>query len=257
MSFDANRVDVRQRPFVYFYCPVFLLYELSSPFLNIHWFCDKLELTGSIYQAINGALLTSTFFCCRIVWGQYSSYRTFSDMYTAVSTGHSLRPAGILGEEVEMLGGKWMSGDFGLYLKDDGQKTVLVGQEYLPLWLAGAYFVSNLVLNILNIYWFSKMVETIRKRFNPPIGTKGVGNESVRWEPQEKLRTEEKQRIDELHKAGMGSVTAGRQKAEQAMNGAVSMDGAAEVQRGVYADGHKSIEVTGTTRRSAKSRRKA
>ena len=62
-----------QRPFCYFWAPVFLLYELSSPFLNIHWFCDKVGLTGSTVQAVNGALLTSSFFGCRIIWGIYLS----------------------------------------------------------------------------------------------------------------------------------------------------------------------------------------
>ena len=45
---------MQQRPFVNYYAPTFILYELSSPFLNIHWFCDKLNMTGSKIQLYNG-----------------------------------------------------------------------------------------------------------------------------------------------------------------------------------------------------------
>ena len=256
-----------QRPFVYFYCPVFLLYELSSPFLNIHWFCDKLDLTGSIYQAINGAFLMGTFFCCRIVWGLYSSYNTFSDLYTAIAAGHSMRQPGVLGEVREM--STWQSGDLGLYYKEGEQATAFMGEEYLPLWMAGVYLASNLVLNMLNIWWFEKMVATIRKRFDPPFGTKGVGPDTIHYQPQEKVEESSRamdalasagqgmpdDNVEDLHRVGKGSVKAGRERAEMALNGGV--DGTPEIQRTVYADGHKGVEVSGTTRRAAKSRRKA
>lgn len=35
----------------------------------------------------------------------------------------------------------------------------------VPRWLAIVYLGSNIVLNTLNFYWFGKMIETIRKRF--------------------------------------------------------------------------------------------
>lgn len=38
----------------------------------------------------------------------------------------------------------------------------------MPLWLGLTYLASNLVLNALNIYWFGKMIDTIRKRFEAP-----------------------------------------------------------------------------------------
>ncbi|KAK4543203.1 hypothetical protein LTR36_005753 [Oleoguttula mirabilis] len=245
------------RPFVYFYCPVFLLYELSSPFLNIHWFCDKLGLTGSVYQAVNGAFLTSTFFFCRICWGTYSSVRTFYDFYTAIAAGHSSqRPTGIIGEDKRLPGQNWNSGDVGLYYREHAdQTTAFMGEEYLPLWLACSYLLANLTLNLLNIFWFSKMVQTIRKRFDPPWGTKGVGPEVAHWQPAERGEAEKK--AAELHRAGKGSVKAARMRAEEVMNGDVEVEGEPEIQRGVYADGHKSIEVSGTTRRSGRSRRKA
>ncbi|KAJ3123157.1 hypothetical protein HK100_011701 [Physocladia obscura] len=35
------------KPFIMYYGAVFILYELSTPFLNIHWVCDKTGLSGN------------------------------------------------------------------------------------------------------------------------------------------------------------------------------------------------------------------
>ena len=35
----------------------------------------------------------------------------------------------------------------------------------IPMWLALTYLGSNLVLHSLNFYWFGRMIETVRKRF--------------------------------------------------------------------------------------------
>ncbi|CCE28339.1 uncharacterized protein CPUR_01814 [Claviceps purpurea 20.1] len=61
------------RPFVNYYGCIFILWELSTPFLNIHWFMDKLDMTGSQAQLYNGFLLLFTFFSCRLVYGTYQS----------------------------------------------------------------------------------------------------------------------------------------------------------------------------------------
>lgn len=39
--------------------------------------------------------------------------------------------------------------------------------EFIPLWLGFTYLGSNVVLNTLNFYWFGKMIEAVRKRFQP------------------------------------------------------------------------------------------
>lgn len=39
----------------------------------------------------------------------------------------------------------------------------------MPLWLALSYLASNITLNCLNFYWFGKMIDTIRKRFQTPV----------------------------------------------------------------------------------------
>lgn len=35
----------------------------------------------------------------------------------------------------------------------------------VPMWLACVYLGSNSVLNLLNYYWFSRMIQTVASRF--------------------------------------------------------------------------------------------
>ncbi|KAF4548104.1 TLC domain-containing protein 3 [Elsinoe fawcettii] len=152
------------RPFVNYYAPIFLFYELSSPFNNFHWFLDKLQLTGSFYQWVNGLILIATFFSCRLVWGNYNSVIVFHDMWTAYKSG-----------KITTAGQLWPEGKPpGQFTDENDIFRFTVGRQ-LPLWLAASYLGANLVLNSLNVYWMGKMIETIRKRFDPPFGTKGVG----------------------------------------------------------------------------------
>lgn len=154
-----------QRPFVNFYAPTFILYELSSPFLNIHWFCDKLKMTGSKVQLYNGIILLCTFFGCRLCWGSYQSVRVFYDVYRAITAGE------LVLQDPEL--GKLNNGttvDPSAIPTSDIMR--FAGDRTVPLWLAACYLLSNLTLNGLNWFWFGKMIETIRKRFDPPIGTR-------------------------------------------------------------------------------------
>jgi hypothetical protein len=58
-------------PFAQYYACYFLLFESSTIFLNIHWFCDKTGQVGTILQWINGIVLLSVFFFARLVLGTY------------------------------------------------------------------------------------------------------------------------------------------------------------------------------------------
>ena len=161
----AHKLTCEQRPFVNFYAPTFILYELSSPFLNIHWACDKLNMTGSKLQFYNGIILLCTFFGCRLCWGSYQSVRVFSDIYralTARETALQDNGFGPLGNGTTVDGSAILAPEI---MQFAGDRTV-------PLWLASCYLLSNVVLNGLNWFWFSKMIETLRKRFDPPLGTR-------------------------------------------------------------------------------------
>ncbi|KAF1939543.1 DUF887-domain-containing protein [Clathrospora elynae] len=145
------------KPFGNYYGLSFVLYEISTPFLNVHWFCDKLGLTGSKLQLYNGITLLITFFGCRIVWGTYQSFMIYSDIYNALTTPHPENPNSLLG--VQKCGGN--ASGTGL----DGPGSCNVGD--LPMWLVCVYLVGNTALSVLNIYWFSQMLKAMRKRFAP------------------------------------------------------------------------------------------
>lgn len=154
---------------VNFYGPNFILYELSSPFLNVHWFCDKLHLTGSNLQLYNGIILIVTFFSSRLIWGVYSSYCVYCDISKALS--YQQTPEGQLWLATRGWGGEMMeaSGKTAGIMEAAG-----VPAQHVPIWLAAMYLGSNTVLTLLNVHWFGKMIQTVRARFEPPLGTKKV-----------------------------------------------------------------------------------
>ena len=150
---SAYNVNI-QRPFVNFYGPTFILYELSSPFLNFHWFFDKLHMTGSRPQWYNGIFLLSSFFSCRLLWGTYQSVRVYQDVWAAIHYDSASKPAPL---QYEPLG-------------ESDEVMRYAGDHFTPSWLACVYLGSNIVLNTLNFYWFGKMIETIKKRFTEVKG---------------------------------------------------------------------------------------
>ncbi|KAI0109622.1 TLC domain-containing protein [Nemania sp. FL0031] len=144
------------RPFVNYYSSVFILWELSSPFLNIHWFFDKLGMTGSRAQLYNGLVLIATFFSCRLVWGTYSSVLVYLDLWAGIHQGPDI-----------MAADKVAAGD--LPARYAESMRFVTSSSGVPLWLAAIYVVSNMTLNSLNFYWFFKMIEAVRKRFDPKV----------------------------------------------------------------------------------------
>ncbi|KAK9449104.1 TLC domain-containing protein [Limtongia smithiae] len=71
------------KPFLMYYGPWFLMFEISTPFLNVHWFATHLP-AGAVpekVQVVNGVLLLVSFFFARIIWGFYSVGVLALDMY--------------------------------------------------------------------------------------------------------------------------------------------------------------------------------
>lgn len=132
------------RPFVNYYATVFILWELSTPFLNVHWFMDKVDMTGSRAQLYNGMMLLATFFSCRLVYGTYSSFRVFHDIWSSINANPSPSK-----------------------LEFSSTMVFATKESTVPLWLGATYLLSNLTLNSLNFYWFFMMIKAVRKRFEP------------------------------------------------------------------------------------------
>ena len=161
-----------------------------------------------------------------------------------------------------------------------GQLGAFNKERYIPIWIPLVYLVSNFVLNSLNIYWFGKMIQTIRTRFEPPFGTKGVGPDKIAYQPEldesedsdlgigEPGKSKEHKHHPEgvasdrappepENKAGKGSVKAARQRAEEALNGPVGTVADSRFDGSSYEDSNTGAVGSGTQRRSARSRRKA
>ncbi|ODQ67578.1 DUF887-domain-containing protein [Nadsonia fulvescens var. elongata DSM 6958] len=71
------------RPYLLHYVPIFLLFELSTPFVNNHWFFGHIpNNVPEIFKIINGICLLVTFFSARIVWGFYQVYQITFQIFT-------------------------------------------------------------------------------------------------------------------------------------------------------------------------------
>ncbi|EAW08113.1 TLC domain-containing protein [Aspergillus clavatus NRRL 1] len=166
------------RPFVNYYSPVFILYELSSPFLNMHWFLDKVNMTGSKFQLYNGILLLAVFFSCRLIWGTWQSVLVYQDMWYALkqswsaSTSPALNPVDITADVFQIRDGSLCVNQACARAQAEISKFSRYTAGGVPTWLVVTYVVSNLVLNTLNFYWFTKMIDAVLKRFRKPAAKK-------------------------------------------------------------------------------------
>ena len=135
-----------KRPFANFYGVAFVLYAISTPFLNLHWYFDKCNMTGGKAQLINGIALLTTFSGSRLIWGTYQSVQVYQDLAHVLRTRESVPQ-------------NWY----------DGSKVMGYSDEpVLPLWLAYSYLISNTLLTVLNFYWFWRMIDTVMNRFRSP-----------------------------------------------------------------------------------------
>lgn len=108
-------------PFLIPWIPSFLLFELSTPFVNMNWFASKLP-KGTFSQKfviVNGLLLMAVFFSVRILWGFYAVGLLAWDMYRIRHQVHPFWPVMVLS--------------------------------------------LNALLDVLNVFWFCKMVLIAKK----------------------------------------------------------------------------------------------
>ncbi|KAG0137930.1 hypothetical protein HOY82DRAFT_575813 [Tuber indicum] len=173
------------RPFVNYWASVFVLFEISSPFLNIHWFCDKTGRTGSLIQLVNGFFLLTSFFCCRLIWGTWNAFLVFGDLHTLYNNP----PAPVLPPSDDSL----IHLD---HLETDKIVAYLFAGKNLPLWLIMVYLGSNAILNLLNYYWFYRMIQTVSARFTKDKPVKKEKKEKKEKEKKEKKEKKENTEVD-------------------------------------------------------------
>lgn len=115
------------RPILHYYSPRFLVFELSTPFLNVNWFLthdpkgDKRPEWVGTLRIVNGVILLAVFFLARIVWGFYQAWYVTWDFYAVAALNRH------------------------------------------PVWVSFAIVGCNLALDTLNVYWFTKMIRLARR----------------------------------------------------------------------------------------------
>lgn len=136
-------------------------------------------MTGSRAQWYNGMLLLGVFFCCRLFWGTWQSGVVYKDMWYALQQTWAAS-ASPLQTPVDISAQVFQPARDGSMCMDEtcarANAEISRFKEYtangVPTWLVVTYVVSNMILNSLNYFWFSKMIETVRKRFRAPADKK-------------------------------------------------------------------------------------
>ncbi|GMM33213.1 Tda4 protein [Saccharomycopsis crataegensis] len=114
-------------PFFQYWVPRFLIFEASSPFVNINWFIANSKgakgwLSSTTLNVVNGLLLMLSFFSVRIIWGFYAIYLVMC-----------------------LLCNQWND----LTSIEQIVASIVVG--------------LNFSLDVLNLFWFKKMVRIAKK----------------------------------------------------------------------------------------------
>ncbi|CUM48793.1 TLC domain-containing protein [Debaryomyces fabryi] len=122
-------------PFCIPWVPAFLIFELSTPFVNVNWFASKMPagFISDEVAVVNGILLLVTFFTVRILWGFYAVVAVARDMFAVWDQLYKVMPI-------------------------------------VTLFL-------NATLDLLNVYWFYKMLLIAKKKASGRKSTKEVEKE--------------------------------------------------------------------------------
>jgi hypothetical protein len=193
-------------------------------------------MTGGTLQWYNGITLLVTFFCSRLCWGTYQSVRVFQDVWQILHQ----HPSAALGSEA--LREVHTSPAASIFIPRDGQ--LCMGQEScviaqaevmkyahdatpgIPLWLGLVYLASNMILHTLNFYWFGRMIETVRKRFD-----ESPSAQSDTIKRRQSIIEEMADELDQGEISGYGVPTPGIEKSEKDSMTTALADGGADVGR--------------------------
>jgi TLC domain len=127
-------------------------------------------MTGGTVQLINGIFLLITFFSCRLIYGTYASVQAATDVFKALHLARRAPhdpPLAASAFALNATAQVFASPVAALQVVQYAPPTPAV-----PTWLWASFAAANVTLNALNWFWFEKMIGTIRKRFDPPLGTR-------------------------------------------------------------------------------------
>lgn len=69
-------------PYIFHYAAIFILFEISTPFLNLRWFGIRFpKLFPEWFNLMNNAILILIFFFIRLLYGWYQAYQLGKDFY--------------------------------------------------------------------------------------------------------------------------------------------------------------------------------
>lgn len=72
------------QPYIVHYAAIFILFEISTPFLNLRWFGIRFpKLFPDWFNLVNNAILILIFFFIRICYGWYQALQLGTDFYNA------------------------------------------------------------------------------------------------------------------------------------------------------------------------------
>lgn len=147
-------------------------------------------MTGSRAQWYNGMALLFSFFACRLVWGTWQTVVVYGDMWNALQQTWSAAAAP-LSEAMSVNANVFHPARDGSLCVNEAcvhaNVEITKFKEYtaggVPTWLVLTYVGSNLILNFLNFFWFSKMVETVLKRFRTPAESAAAAEKKGKKDP--------------------------------------------------------------------------
>jgi hypothetical protein len=159
--FTNTPLPLSQRPFVPHYLSIYLLYELSNPFLDIHRFLSWTGHAGGVLESINGIALLVVFTLCRPVWGTYQMYWMLSDELNALHVSRAWTTAGRVGGRGDLFD----PGPLSTADAASGLELERYAPAAAPLWLVSMHLLSGVVLLGLNYWWFGLIVKKAARAF--------------------------------------------------------------------------------------------
>lgn len=130
-----------QRPFGLHYGIRYAFIELSTPFVNLHWFLNKLDKAGSKLQIANGLVLIVVFASCRLIFGSYIGLHFFKDVWTGLhDDGTSYTTI-------------WPSPD----------RAPLILRHEVVWWVGITFLATHSAVMLLSLFWFQRMIRMVNK----------------------------------------------------------------------------------------------